>query len=72
MASPADETDSLFADETPRPAAGLSERPAAHQPLAARMRPRRLEEIVGQRHILNPGSLLPQLIATAPDGVIEP
>ena len=28
------------------------------------MRPRRLDEIAGQRHILKPGSLLPQLITT--------
>ncbi len=75
MPSPADDTDSLFGDELPRqakvssgqsvaPALSLDGRPRANQPLAARMRPRRLEEIAGQRHILNPGSLLPQLIAT--------
>lgn len=37
--------------------------PASHQPLAARMRPRCLAEIVGQDHILQPGSLLPRLVA---------
>jgi len=42
------------------PAAGG--RPAA-QPLAARMRPRRLSEVVGQEHLLKPGSLLPRLVA---------
>ena len=31
---------------------------ARHQPLAARMRPRTLEEYVGQQHILAPGRLL--------------
>jgi putative ATPase len=36
----------------------------AFQPLAARMRPRALAEIVGQDHLLKPGSLLPRLIAT--------
>src|ERR1700689_794987 len=36
----------------------------AFQPLAARMRPRALGEIVGQDHLLKPGSLLPRLIAT--------
>ncbi|HXA14458.1 MAG TPA: replication-associated recombination protein A, partial [Opitutaceae bacterium] len=36
----------------------------AFQPLAARMRPRVLGEIVGQDHLLNPGSLLSRLIAT--------
>ncbi len=37
---------------------------AVPQPLAARMRPRRLAEMVGQEHILRPGSLLPRLVAT--------
>ena len=36
---------------------------AGHQPLAVRMRPRRLAEVVGQEHILNPNSLLPRLVA---------
>jgi putative ATPase len=35
----------------------------AAQPLAARMRPRRLSEVVGQDHILKEGSLLPRLVA---------
>ena len=38
-------------------------RPKGHQPLAVRMRPRSLSEIVGQEHILKPGSLLPRLVA---------
>jgi putative ATPase len=38
-------------------------KPTAHQPLAARMRPRSLAEIVGQEHILKTGNLLPRLIA---------
>jgi putative ATPase len=33
------------------------------RPLAARMRPRRLDEVVGQEHLLRPGSLLPRLVA---------
>ncbi|HEU5078155.1 MAG TPA: replication-associated recombination protein A [Opitutaceae bacterium] len=41
--------------ETPKP---------AHQPLAARMRPRTLSEIVGQEHLTAPGALLPRLIST--------
>lgn len=61
----ADQPD-LFAEEPP-PAAGSDPAPPpakpAHQPLAARMRPRRLEEVVGQEHILKPGSLLPRLVA---------
>ncbi len=38
-------------------------KPSAHQPLAARMRPRTLAEVAGQEHILRPGNLLPRLIA---------
>ena len=57
--STADQTD--FFAETPSPA--RAERKPAHQPLAARMRPRRLSEVVGQEHILKPGSLLPRLVA---------
>src|SRR5258708_27650673 len=44
-------------------AKATEDRPA-FQPLAARMRPRALGEIVGQDHLLKPGSLLPRLIAT--------
>ena len=36
---------------------------AATAPLAARMRPRRLAEVVGQDHLLRAGSLLPRLVA---------
>ncbi len=32
------------------------------QPLAARLRPRSLSEVVGQEHILSPGKLLPRLV----------
>src|SRR3954470_87680 len=65
---PADQPD-LFGDDTPlppapEPLAGPSATSkSAHQPLAARMRPRRLNEVVGQEHILKPGSLLPRLVA---------
>jgi len=57
--STADQTD--FFAEAPSPA--RVERKPAHQPLAARMRPRRLSEVVGQAHILKQGSLLPRLVA---------
>ena len=60
----ADAQSSLFGDEPPPPPAAERPTPAAHQPLAARMRPRRLAEVVGQDHITRAGSLLPQLIAT--------
>src|SRR3954465_8416982 len=62
----ADQPD-LFGDDTSLPAATepatspASSKPA-HQPLAARMRPRTLAEVVGQEHILKPGSLLPRLV----------
>ncbi len=61
---PPDQPD-LFAEEPPKaPAEAPSEKPAStHQPLAARMRPRSLAEVVGQEHILKPGSLLPRLVA---------
>src|SRR5258708_16644947 len=36
--------------------------PMAHAPLAARMRPRSLDEYVGQRHILGDGKLLRRAI----------
>jgi putative ATPase len=65
-----DDQGSLFGEvgeETPaassRSFSGSSEAPQALRPLAARMRPRTLAEIVGQDHILKPGNLLPRLIA---------
>jgi putative ATPase len=60
--SAADQTD-LFAEETPAPSAPAPAVKSAHQPLAARMRPRSLAEVVGQEHILKAGSLLPRLVA---------
>src|SRR3954464_9302021 len=63
MAPVVDESGSLFGEDPPRHVTVLSDKPAAHQPLAARMRPRSLAEIVGQEHILKAGSLLPRLVA---------
>jgi putative ATPase len=58
---------SLFAEEAlPAEEPGAPAAPAGgkgHQPLAARMRPRRLAEVVGQEHLLKAGSLLPRLVA---------
>jgi putative ATPase len=60
--SAADQPD-LFGDDAPvTPDFPAAVRKAA-QPLAARMRPRSLAEVVGQQHILAPGSLLPRLVA---------
>jgi putative ATPase len=62
--------DALFADEAPAPAAGA--------PLAERLRPRHLDEVVGQRHLLAPGrplrvafesGRLPSMILWGPPGV---
>ncbi len=58
----------LFGGEAAEPAGEASGGPTgepAHvaKPLAARLRPRSLAEVVGQEHILRPGSLLPRLVA---------
>src|SRR6187402_2284141 len=61
---PASDQPDLFAEDVSASvAASSSTKKTAHQPLAARMRPRKLSEVVGQEHILKPGSLLPRLIA---------
>jgi len=64
-----DQGELFFFEPPPPPGArggGAAETsvPREHQPLAARMRPRRLSEVVGQEHILRPGSLLPRLVAS--------
>ena len=64
MARATDDSGSLFGEEAPRPGSVLPDKVPAHQPLAARMRPRRLAEIAGQEHILKEGNLLPRLIAS--------
>jgi len=64
-----DEQIDFLGDDRSSPAGG-AEWPAASgpakgpgAPLAARMRPRRLSEVVGQDHLLKEGSLLPRLVA---------
>ncbi len=42
--------------------AGLDDGVSASKPLAARMRPRSLSEVVGQDHVLGKGKLLPKLV----------
>lgn len=56
--------DDLFAAAVKPDAESLHPGPTAprHQPLAARMRPRHLDEYVGQTHILAPGQLLRRAI----------
>src|SRR5580693_2495228 len=55
--------DDLFAAPAePRPEAAAIPEASRHQPLAARMRPRHLEEYAGQTHILGHGQLLRRAI----------
>jgi putative ATPase len=55
--------DDLFAESSPAKAEPRTEaQPPRHQPLAARMRPRDLNDFVGQSHILAPGQLLRRAI----------
>ena len=58
--------DELFSGETEMDMlaskGSLDPEAASRQPLAARMRPRLLAEVVGQSHILSPGKLLPRLV----------
>jgi putative ATPase len=67
MSVPEADQSNLFTDGTTRAAEWPATRNplsrAEGQPLAARMRPRNLAEVVGQAHILKPGSLLPRLVA---------
>src|SRR6476661_5884454 len=58
-------SDDLFASSFPPEAVGTvatDVKSLRHQPLAARMRPRSLDEFVGQTHILGPGQLLRRAI----------
>jgi putative ATPase len=47
---------SLFDDDESAPAAAAA--PAVHAPLAERLRPRTLDDVIGQRHLLAPGKPL--------------
>jgi len=65
--------DGLFDVTEPTPAAhpGAAERVAANAPLAVRMRPTSLEEVVGQDHLLGAGSPLRRLVeGAAPASVL--
>jgi putative ATPase len=60
----AEDQGDLFGGEAEEPSGSLAGEPArVDKPLAARLRPRSLAEVVGQEHILRPGSLLPRLVA---------
>ncbi|MGA2180673.1 MAG: replication-associated recombination protein A [Verrucomicrobiota bacterium] len=55
--------DDLFATPAEsKPRASTTPESSRHQPLAARMRPRQLDEFAGQTHILGPGQLLRRAI----------
>ncbi len=54
--------DDLFADSVYDAAEDVPEMPGQGAPLAARMRPRTLEDIVGQEHLLADGRLLRRVI----------
>lgn len=58
------EPDALFSAPSPTPAGGPGgfEAVPADAPLAVRMRPASLDELVGQEHLLAPGSPLRQLV----------
>ncbi len=61
---PRDETPDLFADErTPTAAPARAAKSAPGAPLAERMRPRTLDEIAGQPHLVAPGAPLRALIS---------
>lgn len=53
-------------------AAERAERDPAARPLAVRMRPRSLDEVVGQRHLLRPGSPLRRLVGEGAAGPAGP
>ncbi len=46
------------------PPAGKGDDSGAHRPLADRLRPRSLSEVIGQQHILGPGGPLASMLAT--------
>src|SRR5215469_18926357 len=54
--------DDLFAQVSAEGPDAVQPATERHQPLAARMRPRNLDEFVGQTHILGPGQLLRRAI----------
>ena len=55
---------SLFDDDAAPAGAAGGEARGFRPPLAARMRPRRLDEVLGQERLLGKGALLPRLIAS--------
>ncbi|HSM53198.1 MAG TPA: AAA family ATPase, partial [Erythrobacter sp.] len=52
----------LFADDPPPPASGQDE-PRADAPLADRLRPRDLTEVIGQEHLTGPEGAIGRMVA---------
>lgn len=61
IVSATDQSD-LFGGERPVGAAKPTRSVVRRQPLAARMRPERLADVVGQDHVIGEGALLPRLL----------
>jgi len=59
---PFDDLFGAVAENPPKPAIVAESNPPSPVPLAARMRPRNLQEFAGQSHILGPGQLLRRAI----------
>jgi putative ATPase len=57
-----DQKEFFTGDKGPGAKPSSSSSPGGYRPLAARMRPRNLKEVVGQDHILGEGCLLPKLV----------
>src|SRR5476651_2169615 len=55
---------SLFEESSRAKAGGEEGARGFHRPLALRMRPRLLAEVVGHEHLLGPDCLLPRLVRT--------
>jgi putative ATPase len=63
IVSPSEQSDLFSAGRSPSGPSAEAPRPGGRRvPLAARMRPRDLGEVVGQDHILGEGALLPRLL----------
>lgn len=72
VGTPMDQPDLFRFAEPPRsaPEAPPPASPVGYRPLAVRMRPERLEDLVGQAHVAGPDCLLPRLIRTDTFGSI--
>ncbi|MDX2108785.1 MAG: replication-associated recombination protein A [Verrucomicrobiota bacterium] len=65
-----DTTARIVSGTSPDTSGDIGTEPAPFRPLAVRMRPRTISEIVGQEHLVGEGCLLPRLVATDSFGSI--